>query len=113
MAIDLKQFDGFMNSDDPENNIPKGQHAYATNIRFRGTGNNLRVENVPGTTLISNPFLPAGNNECIGAFYDTVRQRILWFNWNSNGTHAIFIYNTQLQTVQTLLMNGAATDGRA
>lgn len=112
MAIDLKKLLGFMNSDDSENVIPNVHHKLAYDVRFRGIGDNLRVENVPGTTLIPNINLPSsGTNECIGAFYDTVRQRIFWFNYNSNSTHGIYIYNTQSQTAQTLLVNGSATDG--
>lgn len=111
MPLDLKQFAGIMNTDDDPSVIPPLHHAMAMNIRFRGTGNNLRVENVPGTTLITNPLLPSGTNECIGAFYDTVRQRIYWFNYNSNGNHGIYIYYTQTQTIAALLVVGSATDG--
>ena len=76
--IDLKNFNGIMDTDSPNENI--GQHSvkYARNIRYRGEGQNRRIENIEGNRLI--PFnQAAGTNECIGAFYDDLKQRIFEF----------------------------------
>lgn len=107
---DIKQFSGFLNSDDSQEVIGLNQHAMAINGRFRGTGNNMRFENVPGTAEI--PYnKPAGNNECIGTFYDELRQRIFWFNYNSNGNHGIYQYTIATGIIVPVVLVGLNTDG--
>ena len=107
--IDLKTFNGVMDTDSPNENI--GQHSvkFARNIRYRGEGVNMRIENIEGLRLI--PFnQPAGINECIGGFYDDLKQRIFEFIYNSNGYHSIRI--TYLGTLNriALLTNGTNAD---
>ena len=70
------RFSGVMNKDDGDEFIGKGQHKYANNLRFYGGQEGLRAENIKGTTNISYS-LPTGDNQCIGSFYDPVRQRII------------------------------------
>ena len=112
MPVQIKKFSSLLDTDLSEAEIDFLSHLDGLNITFRGDPGKMRVQNIIGNSLIANAALPAGNNECIGAFYDQVAQRLIWFNWNSNGTHAIFIYNTPYPaTIQTLLINGAATDG--
>lgn len=108
--IDIKQFDGFMNTDDSNDNIGANQHKMAMNGRFRGSGNNLRFETIPGTTLI--PYnLPAGTNECIGRFYDDKRQRIFAFIYNSNANHLLLQYTISANTIVPVVAIGVQTDG--
>ena len=59
----IKQFSGFMNTDDSNENMLLPHHKYAKNLRFRGNGNNLRAESINGTNLIPNSYLPSGTNE--------------------------------------------------
>ena len=75
--IDQKNFSGILNTDDSVEVMPSAHHKFALNGRFRGNGNNTRFENVEGTTLIPNGYLPEGSNECIGSFYDSLNQRII------------------------------------
>src|SRR5438309_2161457 len=82
-------FNGIMNLDDNNNVFPPACHKQARNIIFKGNPGNYRAENVPGTRNI--PYdLPEGHNECIGSFYDPLRQRTFWFNYNSNRHHGIY-----------------------
>jgi hypothetical protein len=111
MPVQIKRFNAILDTDLSETEVDFFSVLDALNVVYRGEANNRRVQNIIGNSLISNSALPAGNNECIGAFYDQVSQRIIWFNWNSNGNHAIFIYNTVPKTIQTLLINGSATQG--
>lgn len=111
MPIQVKKFNSILDTDLSEAEVDFFSHIDALNITFRGDGTNQRAQNIIGNTLLTNAGLPTGNNEAIGAFYDQVKQRIIWMNWNSDGTHAIFIYNTVPGTFQTLLINGSATDG--
>ncbi len=107
--IDLKNFNGIMDTDSPNENI--GQHSvkYARNIRYRGEGQNMRIENIEGNRLI--PFnQPEGVNECIGGFYDDLKQRIFEFIYNSNGYHSIRITYLSDESRIALLTNGTNAD---
>ncbi len=107
----IKQLSGFLNTDDAPEIIGSTHHKFALNGRFRGVGNNMRFETVQGTNLIPNPYLPAGSNECIGAFYDDLKQRIFWFNYNSNGSHGIYQYLISTQSIARIALVGYNTDG--
>lgn len=110
--IDLKQFNGLMDTDNPNEVI--GQHYVksARNVRTRGEGANKRYENMEGNTLIP-CNLPTGLNETIGVFYDDLKQRIFIFLYNSNGTHSIRYIDLNIKpyAVRDLLVCGTNTDG--
>lgn len=101
--IEIKKLFGILNKDDKEENIAIGQHIDALNLRFYGGANGLSAQNIPGTTLIPNPLLPSGQNECLGACYDPIHQRIYWQNWNSNGNNGIYYYSISTDTTSRLL----------
>ena len=106
----IKQFSGFMNLDDADAILAPTQHRYAKNCRFRGMGNNYRLESIEGTTQI-NYTKPAGTNQCIGAFYDGLKQYIYFFNWNSNNNHGIYRYNIGSGVTTALLVCGTNSSG--
>lgn len=110
MPQSIKQFNGFLNTDDSLEVIPSPHHKMARNVRFRGNGTNLRVENIVGTTEITYTK-PSGTNQCIGSYYDGLRQRIYFFNYNSNGNHGIYYYNINTNTVTPLLVCGTNSTG--
>lgn len=112
MAIDVKKFGGILNSDDKELDIAPNQHIDARNVRLYGGREGLTLENVKGNYVIANSNLPAGTNECIGVFYDPVKRRIIWFNWNSNGNHGIYQLDIQTEVVTQIFRCGvnSATD---
>lgn len=102
--IEIKKLSGILNKDDKEENILPNQHIDALNLRFYGGANGLTAQNIPGNSIISNSDLPTGDNECVGAYYDGVKQRILWLNYNSTNKHGIYQYNIKTQTVSALLI---------
>jgi hypothetical protein len=102
--MQIQRFSGMMNLDDSPLQVLPSQHIYAKNIRFYGGKDGLIAENIVGNQLISNSLLPTGTNECIGAFYDSVKQRIIWFNYNSGGKHGIYQYKLQTKSVSSLLI---------
>lgn len=102
--IEIKKFDGRMDTDSGEDFISPASHKYAFNGRFYGTPNGLRFQNIKGNTLIPNANLPTGINKTIGAFYDTLKNRIFYFNYNNAGKNAIYIYDINANTTTTLLM---------
>lgn len=113
MPIEIKQLAGVMNRDDSDEVIGLNHHKYAKNMRFYGMPGNLRGEGVKGNRLISNSFLPGdGRNETIGGLYDHIKQRIIWFNYNSEGKHGIYQYSLTSKNVTQLLVcfTHSATD---
>jgi hypothetical protein len=112
MAVDQKIFGGVLNNDDREAQVTPIQHIGGTNIRFYGGQNGLTAENIKGNYLISNSNLPTGNNECVGPFYDSVKKRILFFNWNSNGNHGLYKLSIETGAVTQIFRCGvdSATD---
>lgn len=108
--IELKNFNGIMDTDSPNENIGAGSIKMGRNIRYRGDKGNWRIENIPGNTLIP-CNLPTGTNETIGAFYDELKQRIFDFKYNSNGNHSIRYIELSTNTIVNLLVCGTNTDG--
>lgn len=102
--IDIKSFSGRLNSDDSNFNLLSSDVKMARNVVARGTVPNLRYENALGNVLIPNNNLPLGNNECIGSFYDSLKQRVIWFNWNSDSKHGIYKYDLITETISPLLI---------
>ncbi len=109
--IQVINFNAIQNQDDSPEVIPMGSHIMARNGKFIGPPGKLRFQNVPGNQVINNPFLPIGNNTCIGGMYDQVKNRIIWANWNSQGTYALFIMDVATKTINRLILNGFNTVG--
>lgn len=109
---EIKQFIGAMDLDSPPEAIGKGFHRTARNVRFTGVPPNMRPEVVPGNIQLVNSFLPgAGTNLTIGRQYDAINKRIFFFNYNSAGTHGIYILNTLTGVFQRLIQVGINTLG--
>jgi len=108
----VKRFSGRLNKDNLEQDLLPVEHYDAKNIIFFGGQQGLTAENVVGNYLIPNSNLPAGTNECIGCFYDSVNRRIIWFNYNSNGNHGIYIFSVETQVITQVFRCGvnSATD---
>lgn len=107
---DIKVLSGIMNTDDSEDVFPQGHHGIAYNLRFRGSGNDLRAENIKGTTQIVFTK-PAGINKRKGCYYHPKSKRIFWFNYNSNSNHAIYIYSTTTRSIIPLIISNTNTVG--
>lgn len=93
MLIAKNSFEGGLNGDDSVRLIPANAMLNAMNCRMAVTeyGRNLRLENLPGTTAISQSvFPPYGTNLTLGAVPDDDRNRIIFFNYNSFGYHGIY-----------------------
>lgn len=107
-----KIFSEGLNADDDFSVITKGQWVNASNIRTFTTdsGATGRVEAAGGNSLLFNT-LPAGSNKCIGGVADETKKRILFFNWNSNGSHGIYCYDRLAATTYTVLKNEQVNGG--
>ena len=108
--IDIKNFNGVMDTDSPNENIGQSSIRLGKNIKYRGDKGNLQIQNIVGNTLL--PYnQPLGSNEAIGAYYDELRNRVFCFIYNSNNTHSIRIIDLEDLSVTALLTNGTNTDG--
>jgi hypothetical protein len=108
--VDLIKYIGAMDLDSALEDVPKGWHTYARNVEWQGIKGNMRPRNTPGTRLITYS-LPAGNNVCIGRFFEKVNNQEYYFNYNSNGTHGIYIFDVVLEIITPLIVNGTNTNG--
>lgn len=109
---EIKQFSGAMNLDDPIEVLGKGFHRDARGIVFKGTIPNRRAEVVNGNVAVINPLLPiTGVNKTICQLYDSKNKRIFFLNYNSNGSHGIYVYNTISATFQRLIEVGVNAVG--
>jgi hypothetical protein len=104
--IEVKRLSGFLNTDDKVQDVTQAQHIDANNIRFTGGPNGLTAENIVGNYLITNNDLPAGDNYCIGAFFDQLNNRIIWFNYNSNGDNGIYELDIATEAVTPIFICG-------
>lgn len=108
--IEVKKFSGVLDLDNAISEVSPTSHIDALNAIFRGTGANKRVQNIRGNTLIVNAALPVGDNQHLGSFYDDVRQRIYWFNWNSGGANGFYYYDLKTNTIVSVLICLTDTD---
>ena len=123
MPITKKLLIGGLNTDDSEYLLDPKEYLGGLNIRFATSekGQVGKISNVEGnvekTETINDAgaritfILPSGTNEVIGAFEDTANRRIVWFNWNSSGTHGIYCYDFDTDLIYTVFKNADITGG--
>lgn len=94
MAI-LKNFPLRLNRDDDVRRLEPFDMSYALNVQTsKSSGRNEGVlENVKGTTAITNANLPAETNKCIGVISHEQSNNLFFFIWNSNNNHGIYYVN--------------------
>lgn len=112
-----------VNQDDSEYLMDAGEYLNALNMRFASTedGSIGKMSSIEGTVVKNQTInssgatitwtLPAGTNEVIGSFSDTVNRRLFWFNWNSNGSHGIYCYNADADRIYTVLLSTDVVGG--
>lgn len=109
MQFEKKYFsgpEGAGNFDDADFALGPNQWTNLENCRTGTTdaGEIGTVESIGSTTLINNPYLPLGNNIELGSAIDQVKNRVIYWNWNSNGDHAIYCYDLTTNTVYKVLL---------
>lgn len=110
--IEHRSLDGGMNCDASLTSLGPGEYFNGFNFRAwtSETGAVSGLQSIPGTTQLLNA-LPAGTNYCMGAGEDENLLWVLWFNWNSLGSHGIYAYDTVAGIVYTVLLNAQVTGG--
>jgi len=115
MPVTKKTFVGGVNQDDADFLLQPTEYLGALNIRFvtSESGEVGRITNIEGNVEKNQTInsagntvewsLPAGTNRTIGAYEDTENRRLIWFNWNSTGKHAIYAYSADADRIYTVL----------
>jgi len=89
--VDIRGFNGGLNTDSSPELLPNGDYTYAFNISNGSEG----IANLLGNRLPQS--VPANSNiggEWIcGAFFDKLRQRIIYFTNHERGNHRIISYD--------------------
>jgi hypothetical protein len=113
MNIDVRNsFRAGMNLDDDFIVMPPDSYADALNISIDAVARNkdLGATNIVGNRLV-NYNLPTGTNVVIGAEGDNLRDRIIYFVWNSYGQHSILKFNSTTRVTTKILENLTDTGG--
>lgn len=110
--VEIKQFLGAVNLDDPIEVLGKGFHRDSRGIVWEGMPPNRRARVIYGNSAVPSAFLPVtGTNKTIARKYDSLTKRIFYWNYNSAGEHGIYCYNTIGTTFQRLIEVGINTVG--
>lgn len=68
------------------------------------TNDGERSQNIKGNVLKSNS-LPGGTNTTIGCGEDKLHNVLVFFNHNSNGTHGVYTYSPETDTISKIIEN--------
>lgn len=110
--VQIKQLSGMLNLDDPLEAVAQTSHVGARNIFFTGTPPNRRANVVQGVLPVVNSLLPStGTNKTIFEQYDQKNKRIYFANYNTDGKHGIYSFDTIAQTFSRLIEVGVNTFG--
>lgn len=82
-----------------------GAVSYMSNIRIGKRTDKTKgaCTNIKGTLLVPNNYLPSGTNECLGAISNETNRFLIFFNWNSNNEHGVYLYNPTFEEPIKLL----------
>ena len=106
MGVMIRAFEGNLNLDVSPYRLPKGDYIGAENITrdSQASGNDLVVSNIVGNRLVEyTGYFPDTTNICIGAYNDDIKNRVIYFVWNSGGYHSILLYDNASRTITKIL----------
>lgn len=110
--LQVQTFTGGLDSDTADELIKSDCYRYGQNIRIFSSNGSTRgiVTNIKGSVEI--PFeKPEGLNFTIGAKSNPEKNKLIFFNWNENGYHVIYIYDILLNIVYPVIRNLTDTNG--
>jgi hypothetical protein len=105
--VDVRGFNGGMNTDSAPELLPSGDYTYAMNITNGSEG----ITNLPGNNLLQGAPPPTNGSEWVcGAHFDKTRQRIIYFTFNATQNHRIIVVDV-ITEVHTVLFEDRADTG--
>lgn len=76
------------------------------------TGKSLRIENIKGTTALTNAkYPPYGTNQTIGSCIDIEGRRLIWFVYNTFSDNGIYAYSFDDKTIYAVLYDSQIAGG--
>lgn len=106
--VDVKGFNGGLNTDSALELLPSGDYTYAMNISNGSEG----IVNLLGNRLLETPPAPTqGTDWVCGAFFDRKRNRIIYFTNNSEGRHRIISLDTEKKVYTVLFEDDLTSSG--
>lgn len=114
MINSKKYFWGGINNDDTLNVLSETEYLNLQNARIGISeyGKDKRVENIPGTSLVSQSvFPPYGTSFTIGSCIDAQRNYLIFANYNSHGDHGIYAYDIDNGTTYAVIYDTQVVGG--
>lgn len=107
-----RHFTGGMDQDTDAFRIAANDWSEAINVTLdsKGVGLDMVLTNINGNQQISYS-LPAGTNKVIGKYGDSVRNRLYYFVYNSNGNNLVLYYDATFAIVRKVLISKTDTGG--
>jgi hypothetical protein len=106
--VDVRGFNGGMNTDAAPELLPAGDYIYAMNVTNGPDG----ITNLLGNSLLAGAPPPANGSEWIcGAHFDKTRQRIIYFTFNATQNHRIIVVDVATEVHTVLFEDRADTGG--
>lgn len=108
MVIDNKLLFGGLNTDDEDRVIPNGDYRFALNIRNSKSDSDSQgaIENIKGTAVHYVDFGSA-DYKAIGAYDDSLNNKIYWLVYSSDLNHLILEYDVVNNTSTTVISGSA------
>lgn len=114
MLIEKRFFSEGMNGDLSPRLLSDKEGLNFMNCRMSTSeyGRNGRLENLPGTTLISQAvYPPYGYHQCIGSVPDVPNGRLIYALWNSSNDHGIYCYYFATGVTYAVIYDSQITSG--
>ena len=109
-----RYFNGGVNNDDSLNLFDEGDYLNLLNgrVSISEFGKSERVENISGTTAITNQkYPPYGTQQTIGSCIDIEGKRLLWFVANTFNDDGIYCYDFTTQQIYAVLYSSQIAGG--
>lgn len=106
----VREFTGKMNLDSHPSKVGPRDYIDALNITRNAVASKDVNANIVGNRLVAYT-LEDGTNECVGAFADERRNRVIACIYNSGGYHEIAQYDNATRTISSIVKSKTDTDG--
>lgn len=105
MGTIVRDFTGNLNMDSHPTRMPKGDFIDSLNITrdSRDSNSDQVITGIAGNRLVAYTFQPDTTNTCIGAYNDDIKNRVIYFVWNSGGYHSVLLYDNATRTITKIL----------